>query len=151
MTPLFNRASPYGFDTYIGPVPGGGVDILPDGRGCSDSELVTNKIVYRSMQGQQVLTGAPGGVIDFGEDVREWVGSAMGPSAIVQRQTRLALVYGRIRALDPGSIQVAISTQGTGGMYDFFIAVTAFLTNGRPISLVMGINAVTVDLLSQGT
>jgi hypothetical protein len=71
---------------------------------------------------------------------------------MTQRQTRLTLVYGRIRALDPGSIRVAISTQGPmGGLYDFFIAVTAKLTDGRPVQLVMGINAVTVDLLSQGT
>jgi hypothetical protein len=154
MKPLFDRADAYGFDMYVGPVPGGGVDMLPDGRGCSGVEFVRNKIVYRSMQKMLVMTSAPGGIIDFGEDVREWVGSAVSPSTAAQRQTRLTLVYGRIGALDPGSIRVAISAPGAGaggGMYDFFIAVTAKLTDGRPVRAVMGINAVTVDLLAQGT
>ena len=152
MTPLFDRGDPLGFGLYVGPVPGGGVDALPDFRGCSGLELVINKMVARSMAETLPLAGAPGGFIDFGENCPGWVGSPWTPGIAAQRATRLALVYGRIQALDPGSIVVAV-TQGTGrgGQYDSLIRVSARTTTGLPLSVVLGVSAISVDLLSRGT
>jgi hypothetical protein len=149
--PLFDRASPWGFDRYVGPTVNGS-DMLPNGRGCSDVELVANKILARSLCGTLPLIGAPGGVIDFGEPVQEWVGEALTAASLAQKQTRLTLVYQRIRAIDPATLAVTVSQTGpAGAQCNFYITVSARLLSGQPIALVMGINAVSVDLLSQGT
>jgi hypothetical protein len=147
------KASPFGWDLFVGPTPTG-IDVTPEARGCGDVELVANKILYRSLAGTLPVAGAPGGAVDFGENVRLWVGSANTDATASSRAQRLAIVYGRIRALDPGTIRVQVTTQappGAAAQHDFYITVTAMTTTARPVQLVMGVSSVTVDILSQGT
>lgn len=150
---MADKSDPLGFDLYVGPTPTG-IDITPDARGSSGVELVGTQILRRSMARTLPMTGAPGGFIDFGEPVQEWIGSAFTDATASSRAQRLTIVYGRIRTLDPGSIRVLVTTRALPGVvaqYDFSIAVSAMTTAARPVQLVMGINSVTVDLLAQGT
>lgn len=138
-----------GYDTYVGPVPGGGVDMLPGGDSCSGITLVRNALVARSMADTIIMAGAPGGVRDFGKDVRAWVGSPVDDGTPAARARELAAVYARDPRVDPGSISVNVGTAQAGGQYEFLIAVTCRTVSGQAIAMVMGVNAISVDILAQ--
>lgn len=149
---MADRSSPYGFDMYVGPVGGGVVDMTSDGRSCSGAELVRNALVARSMTNEISMIGAPGDVVPFGKDVREWVGQATAEGDDEARAQELAIVYARDPRVDAGSISVVIAATLAGSQYEFTIAVDARLTNGLPISMVIGVSSLTVELLaSQGS
>lgn len=146
---MADRGDELGFDLSIGPVAGGGVDMSRNARSCSGVELVRNGMVARSMSGTIPLIGAPGGRVDFGEDVRAWVGEALTDGAAATKAQRLAIVYARDRRLDPGRITVKVTPQPAGAQYAFLIAVQAFTVTGAAVPLLLGINDLSVDVLAQ--
>jgi hypothetical protein len=143
------RSDPLGFDLYVGPVPGGGVDMFANGRACSGIELVRNAMVARSMADTISMLGAPGDRIEFGRDVRAWVGSVVTDATAASRSQELATIYARDPRIDPGSILVSITTTRAGAAYDFVIQVNARTTTAQPIAMVLGVNAISVDVLAQ--
>lgn len=146
-----SRSDNLGFDLFVGPQPGGVVDMTPSARAATGIELVQNKLIALSMADTIDMVGAPGGKVDFGEDVRRWVGSPTTPSIIAQRQQRLSVVYARERRINPSTLAVAIATQLVGARYSFTIRVTArtWPPASLPIDLLLGVNALTVDFLAQ--
>ena len=145
---MIARSSPYGFDTYVGPV-AGVVDMLPDGRSCSGATLVRNAMIARMMNDTISMVGAPGGVRDFGVDVRAWVGETVTERDREAKAQRLTVVFGRDPRIDTGSIRVKVSSALAGSAYSFSISVSARLTDATPISMVVGVSAVTVEILAQ--
>lgn len=144
-----SKGDPLGFDAYVGPVPGGGVDLLPDGRGATGVELARNEIVARSMTDTIPMIGAPGGRRDFGRDVRAWVGSPLTEASRASRAQELAVVYARSPRLDTGSIRVIVDATPVGSRYNFAITVEARTTTAQPVSMVLGINAISVDIIAK--
>lgn len=144
-----NRGDPLGFDMYVGPVATGGIDMLPGGDSCSGVQLVINGMVARSMADTLPMTDAPGGAVQFGRDVRGWVGSVAGTGTDNARAGELAIVYARDPRVDPGSLLVNLTSTQAGSQYAFQISVTARTTSGQPIAMILGVSALSVDILAQ--
>lgn len=145
-----NAADPLGYDVDID------LDLQPDARACSGLRLVQNAILHRLMANTLPCIGAPGGVLDYGIDVREWVQEATTPARAAAKGPLVALVIARDPRIDAGSITavVAIAPPGTtftdGSSVDLTITIGARTTTALPIALVVGVSSVTVDLLAQG-
>lgn len=143
-----NPADPLGYDLFVGPLPDGSVDMDRSGRACSGAELVRNALVSRCMADVISMVGAPGGIVSYGVDVRGWVGSPVKTGTMGQRQQQLSVVFGRDPRVDAGSITVKITGARTGSQYAFFIEVNARTTTALPIAFLLGVNAITADILT---
>ncbi len=146
--PPTNRASPHGFDLYVGPVGAGIVDMTREGRACSGPELVRNALVWRCMADTISEINAPGGVVAFGRDVRAWVGSPMTDAIAKQRQQELTVIFNGHPCIDPAGTVVEVRAARAGSQYALAIDVTARTTDALPIAFLLGISALTVDILA---
>lgn len=140
-----NPADPLGFDVWVRE------DIDPSGRSASGVELVENAIYHRLTTDQLFLVGSPDdGYVEYGEDVRKWVGEVVDQESANAKAPQLAIVLQRDPRISPASIAVSIDARLAGEKYAFTISITCRTTSELPIALVLGVNAVTVELLSQG-
>lgn len=142
--------SPLGYDVDVG------ADMAPDGHACSGSRLVGNAILHRLQVDTLPLIGAPGGVIQYGEDVRKYVAEATTQARANAKVPRIVAAIARDPRVDSSSIRVALVvspsvTFADGSSVDFAITITAQTTTGLPIALVLGVSKITVELLAQGT
>ena len=135
---------PLGFDVLVAD------DIGADGRTGTGAELAKWAIYHRLTTEKLYLIGAPGNLVDFGVDVRRWVGAAMTPASAAAKGPQVEIVVRR----DPriSTVRAAVTLAGPSlAKYAMRIVVDATLVSGQTISLVLGVSAVTVDLLSLGT
>lgn len=148
--PNRDPASPLGWDVDID------IDMAPDGHACSGGRLVGNAFLHRLMADTLPLIGAPGGVADFGEDVRKWVAECTTQARADAKVPRTVAVLSRDPRADPSSIRVTITvrpslTFADKSAVDFAISITGQTTSALPISLVMGVSKITVEILAGGT
>lgn len=148
--PNNDPGSPLGYDVDVN------TDMLPDGRACSGARLVGNAIVHRLMEDTLPTIGAPGGVAEYGVNVRNWVQEATTQARAAAKGPQLAAVISRDTRVDPASIRVQLTVApsvsfANGSAVDLGIVINAQTTTGFPIALVLGVSAVTVEILSQGT
>lgn len=140
---------PLGYDAFVSD------DIAEDGRDATGLELVRNAIVHRLTTEKLFLVDAEGadefGRVDFGVDVRTWVGAAEAEGGGDARAALLREALRREPGLDPSTIDVEILATAAGSKWNFAIGVSARATTELPIALTMNVNAVTVELLAQGT
>lgn len=147
MTTLASPTDPLGYDVFVRE------DIDEDGRDGSGLELVQNAIVHRVTTEKQFLTDAPTGddePVEFGVDVRKWVGEALIDDAADAKTQLLIEVIGREPNLNPSSITVDIQVQPVGADWPLIIDIDAHTTTEIPVSLTIGVDQVTVELLSLG-
>jgi hypothetical protein len=142
---MANRSDPLGYDLDVGPRASGRVDLYRDARACSGVQLARNEIVSRLMSDTIKMIGAPGGVIDWGYDVRADIGSPGGPN-----QTRIALVIGRSKRILTGSIRVDVQRQATGAHHAYTVKIDARTVNGEDVNLLLGITDATVERIAAG-
>lgn len=137
---------PLGYDVFLRE------DIEEDGREGTGLELVQNAILHRLTQDKLILTDAPSGedFVDFGEDVRNWVGAVDTQDSAQGKSQRLVEVLKREPNLAPSSIAVDVQLQARGAQWDFIITITARTTTEIPVALTVGVDAVTVQLLALG-
>ncbi len=136
-----------GYDVYVRE------DVDEDGRDASGLELTQNAILHRVTTDKLFLTDAPAGddePVEFGEDVRKWVGEALTDDAGQAKAQRLSEVIGREPNLNPSSITVDIQVQPAGAEWLMIIDIDALTTTEVPVSLTIGVDQVTVELLSLG-
>lgn len=139
-------SDPLGYDTWLRE------DIDPSGRSASGIELVQNAIYHRITTDKLLLVGTDGdGFADFGENVQNWLNEPITQEIANARGPRLAVVIQRDPRIDQTSIQVAIDVQPRGALYKLLITISCRTVTGAPIDLIIGVNEVTVDILSQGT
>lgn len=143
--PNADPGSPYGFDVDVD------TDMRPDGEACSGPRLVQNAMLHRLMEDTLPLTGAPNGVVPYGEDVRKWIGEVTTAAAAAAKVPLLVGVLNRDERLDPSQTRATISAQAAGELVDLVIAISGALTDGTPVSVVVGVTKWTVELFSQGT
>lgn len=143
--PNNDPGSLYGYDVDVD------TDIKPDGRACSGPRLVQNAILHRLMEDTLPLIGAPDDVVPFGEDVRKWVGEVTTQAAATAKGPRLVGVLNRDARLDPAQTRVSVAVQPSGALVDLVITISGALTDGTPLSIVVGVTKWSVQLLSQGT
>jgi hypothetical protein len=148
--PNHDPSSPLGYDVDVD------TDMAVDGHACSGARLVGNALLHRLIADTLPLIGAPGGVAAYGEDVRKWVGECTTPARAQAKVPRIVAALSRDPRVDPSSIRVTIDvntslTFANGSAVDFAINITAQTTTGLPISQIVGVSKVSVELLSQGT
>lgn len=142
--PSRDPGSLYGWDVDVD------TDLQPDGRACSGPRLVQNAMLHRLMEDTLPLTGAPNGVVPYGEDVRKWIGEVTTQAAANAKGPLLVGVLNRDVRLDPAQTKVTIALQPVGAIVNIVISISAALTNGTPLSIVVGVTKWSVELLSQG-
>ena len=141
---MASRSSPLGYDMHVR------VDMDRNGRSSSGPELVGNAILHRVTTGNIPLIESDSDYIEYGEDVRLWVGEALTQERLNARAAGLGPIIER----DPRVVEVeaiGILTTSPGSIWDFELTVAAKLRTGETISQVIGISSVTVDILAQGT
>lgn len=146
---MMSTASPddeLGYDVYVRE------DIEEDGREATGLELVANGIFHRVTTDKLLLVDAPSGegIVEFGEDVRKWVGAVETQDSADAKAPRLVEIIKRDPNINPASIRVDIQMQLAGAQWAFIIAITCRTTTEVPVALTIGVDAVTVELLSQG-
>jgi hypothetical protein len=137
-----NPSDPLGYDAKIGE------DLAASGRAASGVELVADAMLHRLMAGRLLLTGAPGNQVEFGEDVRAWVGEALSEDAAQAKGPRLEEVLRR----DPriASVTVSVTASSEVSNYRLLIAVSATTISGEQIDRIVGVSQVSVAFLAQG-
>lgn len=143
-TAIPGQNDPYGIDVAIA------LDMDPSGRSAYGVELVSNAILHRLTTDTLLLVGAPDDRVDFGVDVRQWVGEVTTQANADAKGPLIAIVIQRDPRIDPSSILVAVTVLPIGALYRLEISVTCRTTTALPVALVIGVNAISVDLLSQG-
>jgi len=145
------RGDPLGFDAFVGPSASGLIDMARNGRAATGIELATNEIIARCYADTIPCIGTEGGVLDWGIDLPGRVGAAMDQSDADQLAARLSICINRSARLDPGATRVSIALMPAGATYDMLVDVEARTApDGIPISLRLGVNAITVASLAQG-
>lgn len=138
-----------GYDLLVGPL-----DLDPTGRDATGLELIEADIVHRLTCAQIDLIDAPNGVVDFGIDVRLWVGEALTPDDAPGKVPLIDEVLHRIEGIASTQIDVSVAPAGTtfdgGADVDLLIAIVYTTTTGEVLSRVVGVSAVSVEFLSQG-
>lgn len=140
-----NPADPLGFDMKVGE------DLDPSGRSASGLELVTDAMLHRLEADRLLLTEAPDDEVDFGENVRLWVGEALTQEALEAKAPRLEEVLRRDPRLASVSVSLTLLAVAPAGQYRFLIAITAVAITGQIIDRIVGVSQVTVEFLAQGT
>ena len=141
---IASASDPLGYDVKIGS------DLEPSGRSASGIELVADGMLHRLSQGRLLMTGAPDDQVDFGEDVRTWIGEAVTQDVLDERAPRLEEVFRR----DPRIANVTLSLQLVAGedaaKYRFLINVSAVTIRGQTIDRIVGVSQISVEFLAQG-
>lgn len=140
---------PLGYDVLVD-----ANDLDPTGRDATGEELVEAAIAHRLTTDRIDLIDAPNGRVDFGVDVRRWIGEAFADGDEANKSRLLDEVLQREDAISQTQIVVSTAPPGTtfddGSTVDLTIAIVATLRTGAVLSRVLGVSAVTVDFLSQG-
>lgn len=147
---IASPADPLGYDMRYT-----GGDLDPTGAAATGEELVDEAIIDRLTDGKLSMIGAPNDEIEFGEDVRLWVGAAVTPASVAAKGPLLAIVLQRDQRIARADVLVSVATPGTsfadGSLVDITIEITAVLSTGAVLDRIVGISQVTVDFLAQGT
>lgn len=139
---------PLGYDAYLA------ADLDRTGRSATGAELVDAAIPHRLMCRQLPKIGAPGGVVDFGEDVREWIGEPLDDASAATKATLIDVALQRDERIAKTDVVVSAAPPGVamdrGGMADLLIALTYTLITGQTVSRVLGVNGISVEFLAGG-
>lgn len=140
----------FGIDVYVGPD-----DLDPTGRDASGLELVEADVIHRLTTDQIDLVDSPNGVVDFGINVRRWVGEAIRPEDASAKNPLVDEVLHRIEGVASVNVNVAVASPGTaftnGGNVDLTVDIIITTTTGEVLSRTLGISSITVAFLAQGT
>jgi len=140
---MANPNDPLGYDMKCGS------DIEPGGRSASGVELVGDAILHRVTTKQLPLVESENGYIEYGDDVREWIGLGLTQEGIDAKAATLAPIIERDERVRQAEVSATLTTS-PGSMWAITIAVDAALRTGETISRVFGVSAVTVEVLAQG-
>ena len=141
---IATAADPLGYDMRVG------VDLDPSGRSASGIELVADAMLHRLSQGRLLQTGAPDDQVDFGEDVRTWIGGAISQDFLDSRSPRIEEVLRRDPRLADVRVSLVLATGADASKFAFLINVSATTIRGQPIDRIVGVSQISVEFLSQG-
>jgi len=124
-------------------------DMAPDGRSASGADLVSSAIVHRLTTDLLPLIDSEEDNIEYGEDVRRWVGAGLTADALAARAAALGPVIERDPRVLSSEVTSEIST-AAGALFIFKLFISAQLRTGETIDRVIGVSDVTVQLLAEG-
>jgi hypothetical protein len=127
-----------------------GTDIEPSGRSASGAELVADAILHMITTGDLPMVESENGYIEFGDDVRKWIGLELTQDGLEARAAGLGVIIERDKRVRQVEISATMTTRDPT-LWAIEIAITATLRTGETISTVFGVSALTVERLAQGT
>lgn len=141
---IANRADPLGFDMRVRE------DLEPSGRAATGIELAADEMLHRLMADTLSLVGAPGGQVEFGENVRMWIGEALDQNALDTRAPRLEEVLRRSPRLASVTVSLSVAAGDDASRFTFLIHIHATTISGQTIDRIVGVSQVSVEFLAQG-
>lgn len=137
-------ADPLGYDVLIDEH-----DLDAGGRSATGEELVLAAIAHRLTCAQLAMVDAPDDQVDYGVDVRRWVGEALTQSELAARVPLIDEVLHR----DPriAATRLTLTRGPASADASLILDVTATLVTGQTISRVASISAVSVEFLAART
>lgn len=139
-----SAADPLGFDFKVG------ADLDPSGRSATGIELVEDALLHRLQEGQLLMVGAPGGVIDFGIDVRLWVGEALSDAALTAKNPQVEEVLRRDPRVADVTVRITRTIGADASRWSLRIVIRALTVNGETINRIVGVSQVSVEFLAEG-
>lgn len=127
-----------------------GTDLDPSGRSASGLELVLDGMLHRLSQGRLLLTGAPDDQVDFGVDVRTWIGEALSQDVLDSRAPLLEEILRRDVRIASITLSIVLVTGDAAALYRFLINIHAVTIRGQPIDRIVGVSQVSVEFLAAG-
>lgn len=138
---------PLGYDAFVRE------DMDPGGRAASGLELLEAALLHRLMTDKLLMVEAsPDGQIDFGRDLRKWIGeattadsaAAKGPyvEEVLRRDPRVASAS--------ASVSIASGTLSDGSRVGLLVDYSVTTIAGQQIRRIVGISSVTVEYLATG-
>jgi len=113
-------------------------------------ELVEDALLHRLQEGQLLMVGAPGGVIDFGIDVRLWVGEALSDAALTAKNPQVEEVLRRDPRVADVTVRITRTIGADASRWSLRIAIRALTVNGETINRIVGVSQVSVEFLAEG-
>jgi len=139
-----SASDPLGYDMKWG------WDFDPSGRSATGLELVEDGMLHRLEQDRLLMTGAPEDEIEFGENVRAWVGEATSDEALSAKAPRVEAAIRRDVRIASATVRLTKTTGEDASRYDFLIEVHATTISGQVLDRIVGVSAVTVEFLAAG-
>jgi hypothetical protein len=143
-SPLASQADPLGYDAWVRE------DLDPSGRSASGLELVDHAVLHRLSEDLLLLTGAPDDQVEFGVNVRKWIGEAVTEASLLAKGPMVEEAISRDPRIASVTAAVLIATGTTASRYGLLIHVAYATTTGQRIERVVGVSQVTVEFLAQG-
>lgn len=142
--PAANAADPLGFDMKVG------TDLDPSGRSATGLELVADALLHRLQQGKLLMIEAPDGQIDFGVDVRTWIGEALSQEALSARGPIVEEVLRRDVRIADVTVKISKTSGADAARRAFRIDLRAQTVSGETLDRIVGVDQVTVEFLAAG-
>jgi hypothetical protein len=136
-----SAADPLGYDVLVDEH-----DLDPSGRSASGVELVLAAAAHRMTCAQLAMVDAPDGQIDFGIDVRRWVGEATTADAITAKLPLLDEALHRDPRIAATRLQLDAITSGADASISLRLQLS--LVTGETLSRIVSISAVSVAFLA---
>lgn len=141
---LASPSDPLGYDVLVTD------DLDPSGRDASGLELVLYGMLHRLSEDTLLMTGAPNDEIEFGKNVRKWVGEALSQDAINAKAPLVEMVLRRDVCIASVTVKLTLLQGEDSSRRGFLIDVRGQTTKAQPIDRVIGVSALTVEFLAEG-
>ena len=96
------------------------------------------------------MVGAPGDEIDFGENVRNWVGEALSNEALAAKTPRVEEVLRRDVRIADLTVRITRAAGADASRWELLVQVRAVTITGQTIDRIVGVSSVTVEFLAAG-
>ena len=142
--PHASASDPLGFDMKVG------ADLDPSGRSATGIELVQDALLHRLQDDRLSMVEAPGGEIDFGVNVRNWVGEALSDDALAAKTPAVEEALRRDVRIADLTLKITRMTGPDAARWAIRIEVHAVTISGETIDRIVGVDAISVQFLAVG-
>ena len=142
--PAASAADPLGLDMKVG------ADLDPSGRSATGIELVQDAILHRLQEDRLSMVGAPGDEIDFGVDLRKWIGEALSDDALAAKTPAVEEALRRDVRIADIRLKITKTTGADAARWALRVAVRAVAISGETIDRIVGVSQVSVEFLAAG-
>ncbi len=139
-----SASDPLGFDFKVG------ADLDPSGRSATGLELVQDALLHRLQEDRISMVGAPGDEIDFGVNVRKWVGEALSDDALAAKTPAVEEALRRDVRIADIKLKITKATGADAARWALRIEVYAVTISGETIDRIVGVSQVSVEFLAAG-
>lgn len=139
-----SASDPLGYDMKVG------ADLDPSGRSATGIELVEDALLHRLQEDRLLMVGAPGGEIDFGIDLRRWVGQAFSDEQLAAKTPAVEEVLRRDVRIADITVRITKATGADASRWDLLVTIRATAITGDTIDRIVGVDQVSVQFLAEG-